>query len=241
MKLYITILLTILSLVFLSYDAFAGTTMQTISKTTTILNFDEEKRKADEALRRIKERMERSSSSVYISNSLDRWHLKNLKKYLHDYSQTEKELLILEAIRNLYRQKSQFVATVFPDETLGTFLSDKTNNEVTYDEYVSEAQKYHLEIFDRESLGIESDYDIVDMRNAIATHDRDQLKLIVKIIHESLKASEDALTPTDIAGIRKHVILGQVDQARAIVDKALKVYASSAVGAHVFVGSEIIE
>jgi hypothetical protein len=219
--------------------AYAGTTMQGLSKSLNIINLDEEKRASDSLQRYEKDA---ASSSLYISNSLDRWHLRSLKKAVIDGKDYEKELMILAAIRNVYRLKSELISTVFPGETLGMFLGNKNGDEPGKPSYSEDAIKYHIEILDREVGVLKDDYDIVDLRNAVLLRDREYVRVIVKIIHESLKASEEALSDTEMEDIRHHMSLGQTDQANAIVDKALRVYsASSAVGAMVECSSQVID
>ena len=77
-QLELKILLTAFSLVTLSYEASAGTTMQTLSSTTNIINMDEKKR-ADDALRQAGKDADKASSSiggyefyVWILSELDR-------------------------------------------------------------------------------------------------------------------------------------------------------------------------
>jgi hypothetical protein len=69
MKLELKIALTTLLLVNLSHPVYAGTTLQSISKTMVIIDLEEERRKAKEALERYEREAEEMKGAYVFSSS----------------------------------------------------------------------------------------------------------------------------------------------------------------------------
>lgn len=163
-----------------------------------------------------------SVSNIWIPNSSHRWHMHELAKNIEHPEEVEKQLMIIEALKNIYDRKVDLVNTVFPEDTLKN-LSSGNNG------YWEEAIKYHLEIFIREVGDMAEDDDMRDLRQAITDRNAKRIMEIVEIIRAAREASQKALSSEDIAKIREFAKQAQYNAAKAIINKGLAFYASSSV------------